>query len=127
MVVRVTIAPRIRRTAPGRTLHWAVVRMAVVLAVMMAGCYAPRFPEGAPCEIDGDCPAPQRCSARVCSASAAPDASHDAMDDAAIDAGADAAPDTGVDPMDALIDTPVDVAAPVDSPLPCDLTGFDCA
>ncbi len=37
-----------------------------VIAVMVAGCYSPRPAPGAPCNPDGDCPAPFTCVNEIC-------------------------------------------------------------
>lgn len=37
-----------------------------ILAVMLAGCYAPMIPEGAPCSVGQECPIPLTCSGGVC-------------------------------------------------------------
>ncbi|HEY5921700.1 MAG TPA: hypothetical protein VIV11_08515 [Kofleriaceae bacterium] len=49
--------------------------------VVLAGCYAPEFPLGAPCTTDSDCPASQHCVAGYCGGSeVADDASSDDAD-----------------------------------------------
>ena len=85
-------------------------RRAAVL-VLVASCYSPRTPEGAPCRSTVECPSPQRCIVGRCSLHDAPEP------DAAIEP--DAAPPP---PVDAAIDAPIDAAV-----LPCVTTGLSCA
>lgn len=78
------------------------------LAVLIAGCYAPAIPEGAPCATTTECPAPLVCSGGACRASASTD---DGATDTPLDDGAVA--DT---PADGSVDAPID-AAPACAPL----------
>ena len=71
-----------------------VVRWAVVVALMVAGCYSPTPQEGAPCAMNGACPDGLRCIDERCVRSAPADGSTDIAIDTA-DAPIDAAP-TGI-------------------------------
>lgn len=92
-----------------------MVRIAVWLT-LVAGCYAPRLPEGVPCGVDNQCPLPQRCVANQCTTGTV-------VVDAATDAAIDAADDAAMlpPPVDAEID-----AAPVEPPRACALDGVTC-
>jgi hypothetical protein len=83
-----------------RRMQWPP---AVALA-LVAGCYSPHPPEGAPCGTARDCPFPQRCVLGSCT-------EHDAGDAAVPDArNTDAATDATIDAM----------------VLPCATTGLSC-
>jgi lectin-like protein len=84
-----------------------VFRLGPVLLV--AACYVPVPPEGAPCQTDQECPTPQRCVANACS-------THARTIDAAVVVDTAPAIDTAVVPTD----------APPDAMLPCTNTGLDC-
>lgn len=67
-----------------------MVRAAVhaVAVAMVAACYSPAAPLGAPCGDDGDCPSGQRCTASACRLPGDPGIPDAALDDAApIDGG----------------------------------------
>jgi hypothetical protein len=65
------------------------VRWAVVVGILVAGCYSPTPQEGAPCAMNGACPDGLRCIDARCVSGAPPDGSTDAAIDTA-DAPADA-------------------------------------
>jgi hypothetical protein len=84
--------------------------------LLIAGCYSPRFSEGAPCISDEYCPSPQRCVARMCSTDTAIDAPLPADAPLPIDAQlVDAPPPVDAPPID---------APPIDAPLPCTTDGI---
>lgn len=65
--------------------------MRILAAVVLAGCFDPSIPAGAPCAEDGACPGELTCRAGRCEAGAASDAGPaDATADAPIDALTDA-------------------------------------
>lgn len=73
------------------------MRLAVVVGLLIAGCYAPTPQEGAPCAANGACPEGLRCIDDRCVSDAPADGGLDASDisDASIDAAIDA-PASGV-------------------------------
>jgi len=96
-----------------------VVRLAVLLA-LVASCYSPRLPEGVSCDVDNQCPLPQRCVASQCTTRAI-------VVDAAADAERDADVDAPPPPVaDAEVDAPPD-APPDAAPPACALDGVACA
>jgi hypothetical protein len=113
-------------------------RSAALVAVLMAGCFGPRYGEGAACSETGTCPPGQSCDGMFCriaagaidaaaldagdvdgavvDASVADASDVDASDlDASVDAIVDATVDAVVDAtVDAIVDATVDAA-----PVPC--------
>lgn len=83
-------------------------RLCAAVLALVAGCYSPRAPEGAPCELARECPSPQTCVLGRCS-----------LDDLPVDAA------VAIDAVE------VDAAIPVDAPpdalvLPCTAAGLSC-
>lgn len=86
-------------------------RLRAACLVLLASCYSPRAPEGAPCQSAQDCPSPQRCVVGSCSLREAPAVDAPLQPDAA--------------DIDAAVDAPID--APPDAlVLPCTATGLAC-
>jgi Lectin C-type domain len=84
-----------------------MVRCRAALLALVAGCFSPRPPEGAPCESPGDCPSLQHCVLGRCSSSEAPPIDAAELPDAANDAA----------PIDAMPDA---------TPLACTAAGLAC-
>ncbi len=51
----------------------AAMSRAVVAGLVVAGCYDPRIPEGAPCVMDRECPTTQHCVQNACMRGNPPD------------------------------------------------------
>jgi hypothetical protein len=71
-------------------------RRSTIVLVLVAGCYRPAAPIGAPCEQTSDCPAGQVCVGNVCGGTVEPDAPLpiDAVDAPPPDAAPDTPPGT---------------------------------
>jgi hypothetical protein len=83
------------------------MRLRAAVLVLVAGCYSPRPPEGAPCDVTRDCPSLQTCVLGRCTLDELP------PNDAAL-------PTDALD-VDAMIDARPDAA-----PLPCTTVGLAC-
>lgn len=48
------------------------MRLSVLVALLVSGCFAPSTPEGAPCDVDEHCPRDQRCVSGACQRNGGP-------------------------------------------------------